>query len=62
MSVQVSCKFEDGLVKNELRQYLDYNKTMGKKIGAQEQVASRCLIQSSPEIVLIREFILAFVT
>ena len=56
MLVQVSCKFDEGLVKNELRLHLVHNifsvnKTMRKIFGAQEQVTSRCLIQSSPEIV-----------
>ena len=48
MPVQVSCKFDEGPVKNELRRYLVhniflYNKTMGKKFGAQEHDTSRCL-------------------
>ena len=43
-------------------QHFLYNKTIGKKFGAQEQVTSRCLIQSSPELFLIRDFIPAFVT
>ena len=56
MSVQVSCKFDEVSVKNELRRYLVqniflYNKTIRNIFSAQEQVTSRCLIQSSPEIV-----------
>ena len=43
MPVQVSCKFDEGPVKNELRYYLVhniflYNKTIGNIVGAQEQV------------------------
>ena len=43
MPVQVSCKFNEGPVKNELRRYLVhniflYNKTIGNIFGAQEQV------------------------
>ena len=43
MPVQVSCKFDEGPVKNELRRYLVhniflYNKIIGNIFGAQEQV------------------------
>ena len=67
MPVKGFCKFDEGPVKNELRRYLVhniffYNKTKGNIFGAQEQVTPWCLIQISPEIVVIREFIPAFVT
>ena len=56
MSVQVSCKFDEVSVKNELRRYLVqniflYNKTIRNIFSAQEQVISKSLIQSSLEIV-----------
>ena len=35
---------------------------MNKIFGTQEHVISRCLIQSSPEVILVQEFIPAFVT
>ena len=58
MPVQVSYKFDESPVKNELRRFLVnniflYNKTIGNIFDAQEQVTSRCLA--------LKSFIPAFV-
>ena len=62
MSVQVSCKFEEGPVKNELWRYTVHNIFSIIRLKEKMSALKRCLIQLSPEIVVIREFIPAFVT